>query len=69
MHRFVKILIHIVVFAIGIPVVAFSDFWDWGLLRGMVLPIVATGFLAYLVLFLLLRGYTVFTSAYTEREA
>lgn len=60
MNRFVKILLHITVFAIGIPAVAYSNFWDWELLRGMVLPIVATGFLFYLVLFLLLGGYRVF---------
>lgn len=60
MNRFAKILVHIVVFAVGLPAVAYTHFWDWELLRGMVLPIVATGFLFYLVLFIVLRGYRVF---------
>ena len=69
MNRFSKIVLHIGVFAIGIPAVAFSDFWDWNLLRGMVLPIVATGFLFYLVLFLLLRGYRVFLPSSSASDA
>ena len=63
MHRFFKILLHCLVFAIGLPAVGFSHFWDWELLRGMVLPVVATGFLIYLVLFILLGGYRAFQSS------
>jgi hypothetical protein len=63
MPRFLKIVIHIFIFAIGIPALGFSNFWDWELLRGMVLPAVATGFLAYLVLFILTGGYRVFQSS------
>lgn len=63
MNRFLKIMAHGLIFAIGIPAVAFSNFWDWNLLRGMILPAVATGFLIYLVLFILLGGYRVFQSS------
>ena len=69
MNRLVKMVVHIIVFAVGLPALAFSDFWDWNLLRGMVLPIVATGFLFYLVLFLLLGGYKVFGPSYSETDA
>ena len=69
MNRLAKIVVHIIVFAIGLPAVAFSDFWDWNLLRGMVLPLVATGFLFYLVLFLLLGAYKVFGPSYSETDA
>jgi hypothetical protein len=60
MPRFLKIMIHLSIFAIGIPALGFSNFWDWELFRGMVLPAIATGFLAYLVLFILTGGYRVF---------
>ena len=63
MNRFFKILIHLVIFAVGIPAAVFSNFWDWELLRGMVLPVVATGFWIYLVLFILLGGYRAFQSS------
>ncbi|MBC2737058.1 MAG: hypothetical protein HF981_22035 [Desulfobacteraceae bacterium] len=63
MPRLLKIMIHLSIFAIGIPAVGFSNFWDWELLRNMVLPAVATGFLAYLVLFILTGGYRVFQSS------
>lgn len=63
MNRFFKILLHLVVFAVGIPAVGFSNFWDWELLRGMVLPVVATGFWVYLILFILLGGYRAFQSS------
>jgi len=69
MNRLAKIVVHIIVFAIGLPAVTFSDFWDWNLLRGMVLPLVATGFLFYLVLFLLLGAYKVFGPSYSETDA
>ncbi len=69
MNRLAKIIVHIIIFAIGLPAVAFSDFWDWNLLRGMVLPIVATGFLFYLVLFLLSGGYKVFGPSYSDTDA
>lgn len=62
-NRFFKIILHLGVFAAGISAVGFSNFWDWELLRGMVLPIVATGFLVYLILFILLGGYRVFQSS------
>jgi hypothetical protein len=68
-NRLAKILLHLVVFAIGIPALAYSNFWDWELLRGMVLPIVATGFLFYLVLFFLLGGYKVFRPSHHETDA
>lgn len=60
MMRFFKIILHLSVFAIGICALAYTNFWDWELLPGMVLPILATGFLIYLILFLLLGGYRVF---------
>ena len=63
MNRFFKILLHLAVFAVGIPAVGFTNFWDWELLRGMVLPVVATGFLVYLILFILLGGYRAFQSS------
>ncbi len=63
MNRFFKIILHCMVFAIGLPAVGFSHFWDWELLRGMILPVVATGFLIYLVLFILLGGYRAFQSS------
>jgi len=62
-NRFFKILLHMVFFAVGIPAVGFSNFWDWELLRGMVLPVVATGFGIYLILFILLGGYRSFQSS------
>jgi len=60
MNRFLKIIGHGLIFAIGLPAVGFSNFWDWNLLRGMILPAVATGFLIYLILFILLGGYRAF---------
>jgi hypothetical protein len=63
MNRFFKILLHLFIFAVGLPALAFSNFWDWEPLRGMVLPVVATAFLIYLQLFLLLGGYRVFQSS------
>ena len=63
LERLNQIVLHVIVFAIGIPAVAFSNFWDWELLRGMVLPIIATGFFLYLLLFVLLGGYRVFLPA------
>ncbi|MEJ2166103.1 MAG: hypothetical protein P8X90_11270 [Desulfobacterales bacterium] len=60
MNRFFKIIVHLMVFAIGIPVVGFSDFWAWNLFQGLVLPILATGFFIYLILFIALGGYRVF---------
>ena len=63
MNRFFKIVLHLIVFAIGIPVVAFSNFWDWNLLQGMVLPILATVFFIYLILFIALGGYKAFQSS------
>ena len=63
MNRFFKIILHLIVFAIGIPAVAFSNFWDWNLLYGLVLPVVATGFFIYLILFLVLGGYRAFQSS------
>ena len=63
MPRFFRIVIHIFVFAIGLAAVGLTDFWDWELLRGLVMPIVATGFLFYLVLFLATGAYRDFKSS------
>lgn len=63
MNRFVRIILHVILFAIGIASLANSNFWNWGLLRGMLLPIVATGFLIYLILFILIGGYRDFYRA------
>ena len=63
MERFFKIVLHCMVFAVGLPAVALTNFWDWELFRGLVLPAVATGFFIYLVLFILLGGYRVFQSS------
>lgn len=62
MNRFIKIILHCMMFAVGLPAIGFSNFWDWELLRGIFLPTVATGFLLYLILFILLNGYRVFQS-------
>ena len=70
MNRFLKNVMHCMIFAIGIPAVWFSNFWDWEILRGMFLPAVATVFLIYLILFILLGGYRVFlysSSSYPPR--
>jgi len=63
MNRFLKIVVHLTIFAVGIPAIGFSNFWDWGPLRGMILPAVATVFLLYLIVFILLGGYRVFQSS------
>jgi hypothetical protein len=63
MRRFLKIVMHCVIFGVGLPAVGFSNFWDWELLRGLVLPIVATVFFIYLLFFILLGGYRVFQSS------
>lgn len=63
MNRFFKIVLHCMIFAIGIPAVGFSYFWDWEILRGLILPALSTGFLLYLILFILLGGYRVFQSS------
>jgi hypothetical protein len=42
---------------VGLPALAGSDFWDWRLLRGLLLPAVSTIFLVYLVLFLALEPW------------
>ena len=63
MNRFLKILLHCLVFAVGLPAVGFSNFWDWELLRGMILPAVAAAFWVYLIMFILLEGYRAFQSA------
>jgi hypothetical protein len=60
MNRFFKIIVHLIVFAIGIPVVGFSNFWAWNLLQGLVLPMLATVFFIYVILFIALGGYRVF---------
>ena len=63
MNRFLKIVVHLTIFAVGIPAIGFSNFWDWEPLQGLILPAVATGFLLYLILFILLGGYRVFQSS------
>ena len=67
MHRFFRIILHIIVIAVGLGAAAFSDFWDWELLRGLLLPMVAAGFFLYLVVFLLSGAYRVFQSP-ADRE-
>ncbi len=62
MPRFFRIIVHIFVFLTGLCAVGFTDFWDWEPFRGLFLPIVATGFLLYLVLFLATGEYRVFQS-------
>ena len=62
MERFFKIILHCMVFAVGLPAIAFTNFWDWELFRGLVLPAIATGFLIYLILFTVFGGYRVFRS-------
>jgi len=63
MPRFLKILIHIVIFSVGTPALLLTNFWAWDLYRGLVLPLVATGFLLYLVFFVALDGYHAFIKA------
>ena len=60
MPRFLQIVIHLVVFAVGLPALLLTNFWAWDLLRGLVLPLVATVFLFYLILFVAFDGYRVF---------
>ena len=62
MERFFKIILHCMVFAVGLPAIAFTNFWDWEHFRGLVLPGIATGFFIYLILFIALGGYRVFRS-------
>jgi len=62
MNRFIKIVLHCMIFAVGLSALVFSNFWDWEILRGIFLPVVATGFLLYLILFILLGGYRAFQS-------
>jgi hypothetical protein len=66
MPRFFRILIHIAIMAVGLAAAGFTDFWDWELFRGLVLPIVAAGFFLYVVLFLLTGEYRVFKSSGQE---
>ena len=60
MKRFFRMLFHVLVLAVGIGAVGFTNFWDWELLRGLFLPIVGAGFFLYLVLFLATDEYKVF---------
>lgn len=63
MPRFLKILVHIAVFLVGLPALLLTNFWAWDLFQGLVLPLVASGFLLYLVFFVALNGYHAFTKA------
>ncbi len=63
MARFFRILIHLGIMAAGIAAVGFTNFWDWELLRSLVLPIVSTGFFLYLALFLATGEYRIFRSS------
>jgi hypothetical protein len=63
MPRFFRIFIHIFIFAVGIGCVGFTDFWNWEHLRGLVMPILSTGFFFYLVLFMATGEYKVFLPA------
>ena len=67
MHRFFRIIFHIIVIAVGLSAAAFSDFWSWEPLRGLLLPMVSAGFFLYLVVFLLTGKYRVFRSP-ADRE-
>jgi hypothetical protein len=60
MPRFFRIIIHIIVFVIGLGAAGFTNFWDWEPFRGLLLPIVASGFFFYLLLFLLTAEYRIF---------
>lgn len=60
MPRFFRIIIHLVVFTTGLTAAGFTNFWDWELLRGLLLPIVAAGFFFYMVLFMATGAYRVF---------
>ncbi len=62
MPRFFRIIIHLFVSLTGLCAVGFTDFWNWEPLRGLVLPIVSTGFFFYLVIFLATGEYRVFSS-------
>ncbi len=69
MHRFFRIILHIIVVAVGLGAAAFSDFWDWELFRGLLLPMVATGFFLYLLVFLLTGEYRVFQSPDDRKQS
>ncbi len=60
MPRFFRIILHLFVFVTGLCAVAFTDFWNWEPLRGLVLPIVSAVFFLYLVIFLATGEYRVF---------
>jgi hypothetical protein len=60
MPRFFRITAHIFVFLIGLAAAGFTNFWDWGHFRGLVLPVVAAGFFFYLILFLATGEYRIF---------
>ena len=62
MPHFFRIIIHLFVFLTGLCAVAFTDFWNWELLQGLVSPIVSTGFFFYMVIFLATGEYRVFSS-------
>ncbi len=67
MHRFLRIILHIIIIVAGLSAAAFSDFWDWELFRGLLLPMVAAGFFLYLVVFLLTGEYRIFQTP-AERD-
>lgn len=69
MARFFRMIVHIFVFAIGIGAVGLTNFWDWELLRGLLLPVVAGGFFFYLVLFVATGAYKVFLPSGPGKES
>lgn len=60
MPRIFRIIVHIFVFMIGLAAAGFTNFWDWELLRGLFMPIMAAGFFFYLILFLATGEYKIF---------
>ena len=69
MARLFRMIVHIFVFAVGLGAVGLTNFWDWELLRGLFLPIVAGGFFFYLVLFVVFGAYRVFLPSKPESES
>lgn len=57
MARFFRILIHLSVFAVGIASLANTDFFSWDVPQGLLMPMVGAAFLAYLIFFMLTKGY------------
>jgi hypothetical protein len=54
MPRWIKIAANLVVFILGAAALVHTNFWDWNLIPGLLMPIGATLFLVYLVVLLAL---------------